>query len=68
MAILKVIELLSESNKSWEDAAQNGINGAAKTLKNIRSIYVKELTAHVEKNKITSYRVNVQLTFELEGR
>jgi len=43
--IVKVIELMSESPNSWEEAAQNVASEASKTLRNIRSIYIKELTA-----------------------
>ena len=53
MDVIKVIEILANSNKSWEDAAQQGINEASKTLKNIKSIYIKEHSAIVnETNKI----------------
>ena len=65
--VVKVIELLSESSKSWEDAAQNAIREANKTLRNIRSLYVKEMTAAVENGKITSYRLNSKVTLELES-
>ena len=64
--VVKVIELLSESPKSWEDAVQGVVNEASKTLRNIRSVYIKEFTAAVEKNKITSYRINAKVTFEME--
>ena len=64
--VVKVIELLSESPKSWEDAAQSAVNEASKTLRNIRSIYVKEFTAEVDEGKITNYRVNAKVTFDLE--
>ncbi len=64
--VVKVIELLSESPRSWEDAAQSAIREASKTLRNIRSLYVKEMTAAVENGKITSYRLNSKVTLELE--
>ena len=64
--VLKVIEVLSESNKSWEDAAQRAITQAAKTLHGIRSIYVKNFEAKVENNKIVEYRVNANVTFLLD--
>jgi dodecin len=64
--VVKVIELLSQSSKSWEDAAQDAVNEASKTLRNIRSIYIKELTAEVEKGKISNYRINANVTFDLE--
>ena len=64
--IVKVIEILSESPNSWEEAAQNVASEASKTLRNIRSIYIKEFTATVENDKVTSYRVNAKVTFEME--
>ncbi len=66
MTMLKVIEVLAESNKSWEDAAQNAVGTAAKTVRNIRSLNIKNLSAEVSKGKITSYRLNAKITFELE--
>lgn len=65
--VVKVIELLSESAKSWEDAAQSAVREASKTLRNIRSIYVKEMSAAVEIGRITSYRLNSKVSLELEG-
>jgi dodecin len=64
--IVKVIELMSESPTSWEDAAQNVVTEAAKTLRNIRSVYVKEFTVAVDNDKVASYRVNAKVTFEME--
>jgi dodecin len=64
--VVKVIELLSQSPKSWEDAAQAAVNEASKTLRNIRSIYIKEFTAEVENGKLTKYRINAKVTFDLE--
>jgi flavin-binding protein dodecin len=64
--IVKVIEVMSESPKNWEEAAQNVVTEASKTLRNIRSVYVKEFTAAVENDKLTSYRVNAKVTFEME--
>jgi flavin-binding protein dodecin len=66
MALLKVIELLSESNKSWEDAAQNAVNEASKTIKNIKSVWIKNLNAEVVNGKITSWRLNCKISFEKE--
>jgi dodecin len=64
--VVKVIELLSESPKSWEDAAQSAVSEASKTLRNIRSIYIKKFTAAVDNGKVTSYRINSKVTFDLE--
>ena len=65
MAVLKVIEILASSPVSWEDAAASAVKTAAKTIKEIRSVYVKDQSALVVKNKITEYRVNVKITFEV---
>lgn len=66
MSVLKVIEVLSSSNKGWEDAAQKAITHASKTVKNIRSVYINEQSAVVEDNKIMTYRVNAKITFEVQ--
>ena len=67
MAVLKVIELLAESDKSWEDAAQNAVSEASKTVKNIRSVYINEKTATVNGDKIDKFRVNAKITFEVKN-
>ena len=64
--ILKVIEIMSESPKSWEEAAKNVVTEASKTLRNIRSLYIKEFTAAVDNDKVANYRVNAKVTFEME--
>jgi flavin-binding protein dodecin len=64
--VVKVIELLSQSSKSWEDATQSAVSEASKTLRNIRSIYIKEFTAEVENGKISNYRINAKVTFDLQ--
>lgn len=68
MSMVKVIEVLCESNKSWEDAAQSGVKQASETLHGIRSFYVKEMEAKVENGRITSYRINAKISFELDGK
>ena len=65
MSVIKVIELLSSSKKSWEDATQNAVTHAAKTIKNIKSVYVQDQTAVVIGENITEYRVNVKISFEI---
>ena len=66
MAVLKVIEVLANSDKSWEDATQNAVKHAAKSIKQIRSVYVNEQSAIVDGDDITEYRVNVKITFEVK--
>ena len=63
MSVLKVIEILANSTESWEDATQNAVAEAAKSVKNIRSVYVSEQSATVSDGKIAEYRVNVRITF-----
>jgi flavin-binding protein dodecin len=65
MAVLKVIELLASSPVSWEDATAAAVKTAGKTVKEIRSVYVKDQSAVVVKNKITEYRVVVKVSFEV---
>ena len=64
--LLKVIEVLAESDKSWEDAAAEAVRRAAKTLKNIRSIYIEHFEAKVEGNRVIRYRVNGKVSFVLD--
>jgi len=66
MAVLKVIEILANSNKSWEEATEKAVEQAAKSLKNIRSVYVNEQSATVKDGKIDEYRVNVKITFAVD--
>jgi flavin-binding protein dodecin len=65
MAIHKVIEVLSQSDKSWEDAAERAVREASETVKGIKSIYIKNLQADVQGNKIVQYRLNAKITFEV---
>ena len=65
MAIHKVIEVLSQSDKSWEDAVDRALRDAAKTVKGIRSIYVRNFQADVKENKMVQYRINAKVTFEV---
>ena len=64
MAMLKVIEVLAESTKSWEDAAQQAITDATKTVRNVKSIYIFDAT--VTDGKINNYRINAKISFVLE--
>ena len=66
MAMLKVIEVLAESDKSWEDAAQTAVTNATKTLRSVRSIYIKNMEATVEDGNIKSYRINGKISFILD--
>jgi flavin-binding protein dodecin len=66
--MLKVVEVLAESNKSREDAAQNAVKRAAETLKDIKSIYVSNFEAAVSGDHITKYCINAKISFLLEKK
>lgn len=66
MAVAKVSELSSTSSKSFEDALQQGIARAHKTLRNVRSAWVKEQQVRVSNGAITEYQVNMMVTFVLD--
>lgn len=63
MSIIKVIEVIATSEKSFDDATRNALKEAAKSVKNIKSLYVKEMNAKVKDNEITTYGVNVKVSF-----
>jgi flavin-binding protein dodecin len=66
MSVAKVSELSAISTKSFEDAIQQGLARASKTLRNIRSAWVKEQHVRLEKGKIVEYQVNMMVTFVLD--
>ena len=66
MAIMKVIEVLADSKKSWEDATARAVARAGKSVNNIKSAYVQSQSVVVNNNKVTSFRVNVKVTFEVK--
>ena len=68
MAVVKILELLAESEQSWEDAARQAVAEASKTVRGIRSVYMSEFQATVENDKIKSYRANVKISFVLESK
>jgi flavin-binding protein dodecin len=67
MSVARVVEISSTSQKSFEDAVVQGIDRASKTLRNVKSAWVKEQEAQVKDGKITAYKVNLKVTFVLEG-
>lgn len=64
--VAKVIELIGSSPNGWDDAAANAVKEAAKTVKNIKGVYLKECTAKVEGDRIVEYRSVVKITFVVE--
>ncbi|MGJ3238006.1 MAG: dodecin family protein [Anaerolineae bacterium] len=67
MAIVKVIEVLAESENSWDDAVNVALKQAQKSVKNIQSIYAKEFQAIVEDGEIKTYRLNAKISFIVDN-
>ena len=65
--VFKSIELIAESDKSWEDAAQQCVSEASETLKNIRELKVESMKAHIENGKIARYRVRCRVAFAVDN-
>ena len=63
MSVLKVIEVLGNSTTSFEDAINNVVKESSKTVKNIKSVYIKDMQVTVENNKVAEYRVTTKVTF-----
>lgn len=66
MSVAKVVEITSSSSESFEDAVQQGIARASKTISDVRGAWVKEQKVEVENGKITEFRVNMMMTFVLK--
>ena len=66
MAILKVIEIMADSKKSWEEATENAVKKASETVKNIKSAFVQSQSVTVDDGEVDSYRVNLKVTFEVK--
>ena len=66
MPVAKVSEISATSTKSFEDAIQQGLTRAGKTLRNVRGAWVKEQHVRVENSKISEYQVNMMVTFVLD--
>jgi flavin-binding protein dodecin len=66
MSVARVVEISSTSSKSFEDAMQQGIARATKTLRNVRSAWIKEQEVRIEGDRIADYKVNMLVTFVLD--
>ena len=66
MSVARVTEIISSSEKSFEDAIEQGVKRATKTLKNVKGAWVQDQKCVVEGDKIVEYRVGLQITFVLE--
>jgi len=67
MKLVKIIEVISASDKSIEDAVHNAVAEVSKTVRNIDSVYIKDIKAHVKDGKVTTFGVNCQISFRVEG-
>lgn len=68
MAIVKVIEVIASSEKSFDDALKSAVAEVSKTVKNIDSVYVKDFKVHVENGKIKSYGAICKVSFRVDGK
>ncbi|HUM98164.1 MAG TPA: dodecin family protein [Chitinophagaceae bacterium] len=66
MAVVKVIELIASSEKSFDDAVQEAVKEASKTVRNIDSVWVKDMKVHVKDGKIASYGVICKVSFRVD--
>lgn len=64
--IAKVIEIIGSSDKSWQEAADNALNEAAKTVNHISGVQVDQMSADVENGKIVAYRATLKIAFGVE--
>lgn len=67
MTVYKVINIVGESNNSFSDSVKKAVDEASKTVKNIKYAEIERFTAKIENNKITNYRSEVKLSFEVEN-
>ena len=63
MSIVKVVEVIAQSEKSWDDAVQNALTEVSATVKNIKEIWVSGMKAVVEDNRIVEYRLTAKVSF-----
>jgi len=67
MAIHKTIEIMGESDKGWEDATENVVKAASKSVDEIKSVWIKDQSVNVKDGKIDIYRVNCKVTFKVKS-
>lgn len=67
-SVYKVVDLVGTSSSSWEDAVNNAVETASKTLKDLRIAEVRDLDVKIDNGKVTAYRARVKLSFKYESR
>lgn len=65
MSVMKVVELMASSEKSWEDASKKAVKKASKSIKNIRSAWVKDQSISIKDDEVSQFRVTLKVTFEV---
>jgi len=66
MSVAKVTEIIASSSKGFDDAVEQGVKRADKTLKNVKSVWIKEQKALIDNGKVTEYRVTMKVSFILK--
>jgi hypothetical protein len=66
-SIVKVIEVVAQSDKGFDDAVRNAVQEASKTISGIRSVWVENLSVKVENDRIINFRANCKISFVLKG-
>ena len=67
MPIVKVVEVIASSEKGIDDAVRTAVAEVGKTVRNIDSVYVKDIKAHVKDNKVTTFGVVCQISFRVDA-
>ena len=66
-SIVKVTEVIAQSEKGFDDAVRNAVREAAKTVRGIKSVWIDNLNCKVENDQVVEYRVNAKISFLVEG-
>ena len=64
MSIVRIVEVLVSSEKSFDDAVRVAVETASKSVNNIQSVYIKEMKAEVKENKVVSYGINAKISYK----
>jgi flavin-binding protein dodecin len=67
MSVARVTEISAISDNSFEDAIQQGISRATSTLRGVEGAWIKDMNVMIENGSVTGYKVNIEITFVLEG-
>ena len=67
-SIVKIVEVIAQSEKSFDDAAQQAVKEVAKTVRGVKSVWIDNFSCTVDGERITEYRVNAKVSFLVEGK